>query len=1042
MKKSIKFLPLIILLVVLLLTIGYASFGTEFNISNTVATVRADKVVRVTNTSTTSGLVSSLDYDVSSIVTSVSLPVDSSITYDVTVTNLGNVPVAISNVSFTDGGNALSGITYTFNDYNENTKICNTNNVCTGNVSKTFSITITNNGDKTISANININFTFSEVYSVTYDNMVIGEVLNGNNYTYTFNNNPPTAVSVTGEYDSYNYTNNTLSIVNVSSDIKISKMYTITYNDKIQGQVKAGNDYTYTFTSEQPKSITVEGVYDSYNYNNNTLSIINVGSDIVLTGIFGKVEITRIDYVSSINVSSHSNPTFDGMKANFDVTFEKEAGATSNEFKIIYEVELTNDYSKDYIFRGFDFNPVVNSSSSDDTAILHLDVSGVEAGEVLSPGDVKVFQLILTLETSNVNGTYTASADTTVDTTESSDDEGSILASITPNTGDLRFPNELVEFEIEVISTFSNDKEFKLLSSNSNLQLVDSSGNSLGNFTILANSTDNYTIYVKKNDLASFLHDTATTTISLSSSGMANVTVGTLTFNVDISSSVDTDKVVVSNAAIAMYNETGKPPIVGRIDANWNRDDEGGTDIIDYVVLLYNSSGLVKTGHTNSGITSYSFTDMADDTYYVIVYGIDGNQNTGEEYVSSATTASGYATKSESVKFKWRFDVDDSGLNYLKVSGDKIAYLGDTYSTTISPTGSVFDHDKLPSSLDRVTMGGKNLTSGTEYSYNNSSGLLEVYNVNGDIAIAATADSTCLIEGTKILLANGKYKNIENIGYDDLLMVYSYETGEFVAQYPIWIEKTKKTSVYQENTFSDGTVLKTLGYHGVFETELNKFVSVDNPNEFHIGSKIAKLNKEKTGFETVTVKSIEYKRETINYYHVVSTRYYNVIANDLLTTDGTVVLSNLYGFTDDITWNNDIRNMAINDVYLYDEFKDTIPYYMFKGMRVEESKFLANFGLDLNTFKGYLKKNQNNPDMVKLPIREFNNNVWMVTTSEDNVTDLNKKTYLRYEGSIYTLPKSKKQKFVGWLNTSDNKIYKPGDQIEVYHGIYFKAIYE
>ena len=43
-------------------------------------------------------------------------------------------------------------------------------------------------------------------------------------------------------------------------------------------------------------------------------------------------------------------------------------------------------------------------------------------------------------------------------------------------------------------------------------------------------------------------------------------------------------------------------------------------------------------------------------------------------------------------------------------------------------------------------------------------------NVTGDIVITATATTTCLIKGTKVLLANGKYKNIEDI---DLSRIYS-----------------------------------------------------------------------------------------------------------------------------------------------------------------------------------------------------------------------------------------------------------------------------
>ena len=769
--------------------------------------------------------------------------------------------------------------------------------------------------------------------------------------------------------------------------------------------------------------------------------ILNIGGDLTFKKI-GKIELTRIDYISSSNVAEHSTPTFEGMAADFNVVFRKEEGSETDDFNIIYEVELTNGYYKEYVFRGFDFSPNITSSSSGDTAVLKLDVEGVENGDVLNPGETKTFRLILTLETNNVNGQYTTDVGTEVDATQETEDEGSIVATITPSTGDLRGSNELAEFKVEVINTFAYEREFRLLSSNSNFIITDSNGTTINSLSIDANSSDEYTIYIKKNTGAVFLENTATTTILLSSNGLANVTAGNLTLDVDVYNEPDTDKVRVSNATLSMYRVSGKAQ-AGAMVATWQRDDIGGTSVTDYVLLLYNSSGsLLRTDHTNSSVPSFTYNNIDDGTYYFVVYGIDAAGNTGADYASSATTSSGYATKSESVGMKWRYTVDSSNLSNLTFNGSSTVTLDSTYTATITASGWY----SVPNSLTTVTMGGVALsTSNGGYTYTRSSdstATITIPNVNGNIVIAGSASGGCLIEGTKVLLANGTYKNIEDIDYDDLLLVYNYETGEFTEEYPIWIEQEKKTMKYQENIFSDGTVLKTYGYHGVYETELNRFVSVDNPNEFHIGSKVAKLKKNKNSFDTVTVIDIRQRKEKVNYYHVVSTRYYNIIANDLLTTDGTVILSNLYGFTDKMTWNKDIRNKAMLDVYSYDDLKDAIPYYMYKGLRAEEGKFLASYGLDINIFKTYLIQNQNNPEMIKKPLQKFNKNIWMVTTSEDNITKINKHNYLKTEGSIYILPKSKNKKFTGWLNTSDNKIYQPGNKVKIYHGTYFKAIYK
>ena len=271
-------------------------------------------------------------------------------------------------------------------------------------------------------------------------------------------------------------------------------------------------------------------------------------------------------------------------------------------------------------------------------------------------------------------------------------------------------------------------------------------------------------------------------------------------------------------------------------------------------------------------------------------------------------------------------------------------------------------------------------------------------------------------------------------------MVYSYETGELTPEYPIWIENPTVSKRYQQTTFSDGTILKTVSYHGVYETELNRFVSVDNREEFHVGSKIAKITKD--GIKEVTVTKIEEKEEIVRYYLIASTRYFNVIANDILTTDGNLYLSNLYGFNKDITWPENNHEESLKDVYKYEEVSDILPHHLYMGMRAGEGKYLTNFGIDYNTYREFLKLITIKDDRFRLPINNFGKNMWMVTTSEDNVNEINKDKYLRFENSTYVLPNGKNSNLVGWLNTADNKIYYPGDKVIVYYGMYFKAIYK
>ena len=1034
-----------------LITAGYSAYVAEFQVSSN-AKFRVDKVVRVTNVTSLSSSVANLDYSQSSIVNDVSIPASGSVTYNFDVRNLGNVPVAISDVEFLDSHGTLNNVSYQFTNYTEGTKICDSGNNCTNNITKTIAITVTNNGNSALNTNLNVNFTFAEVYDITFEGSVLGNALAGSNYTYNFPNPRPDSVVITaGTYGSYLYQNGTITINNVESDITLTRGYLINYNGQELGTITNGNTFTYTFT-EWPKTVALSGTYSSYTYQNHILTINGIQSTINVTGTYGEIEITNITYSSSTNVLSHQTPTYDGMSANFNVTFKRDANAVTNDFRIVYDVTVTNDYYNDYIFNGFDFDPEITATSDEDVAYIEPSLIGIGQGDTIPAGTTKSFQLVLTLIANNPNGTYGTEIGAEGETTEPEVEEGSITGSISPTTGDLRSPNTRVAFTVNVISTYENAKEYRLFLDSSNFQLVDSNDNSLGSLTINGESTDTYTVYVKVNSTAMFNSSSATTAIYLGASGMANQKLADLVFNVDISAGVDTTPVSVSNATLAMvYEGNNTYPTVGSLKATWSgQDNAGGSGVLNYTVKLYKSDGTFVTSQTvGSTFNEATFTSLDDGNYYVVVYGEDNYHNSGAAYESQADT-SPYATKTSGEQFTWRYSVDVSGLTQLSCD-NTTAYYKQTYTCNMTPTGSTYNGDYVPDNMNTVYMGGTNLGTNSSatsyYSYSKSSNtraVLRVYNVTGDITLNATAASStwCLIEGTKVLMADGKYKNIENINYDDLLLVHSYDTGSLVPEYPIWIEKETSVLTYQKNTFSDGTVLKTVGWHGLFSTNLNRFVSVDNPEEFHVGTKVAKLNKSRTGYDEVTVTNIETVSETINHYHIVSTRYYNIIANDLLTTDGTVILSNLYGFDKNITWPKKVREEALKDVYTYEELKDVLPYYMFMGLRAEEGKFLNNYGIDLNTFKYYLSSNQNNPRLLRQPIMNLGKNMWMVTTSIDNVTTLNKHNYLRYEGSTYTLPRNNNRRFLYWLNTADNKIYYPGDKSVVNHGMYFEAIYK
>ena len=68
----------------------------------------------------------------------------------------------------------------------------------------------------------------------------------------------------------------------------------------------------------------------------------------------------------------------------------------------------------------------------------------------------------------------------------------------------------------------------------------------------------------------------------------------------------------------------------------------------------------------------------------------------------------------------------------------------------------------------------------------------------------------CFVEGTKITLADGSQKNVENLTYDDNLLVWNFDEGKSDSAKPVWLSVKQPYDMYSKVTFADGTVLNSI----------------------------------------------------------------------------------------------------------------------------------------------------------------------------------------------------------------------------------------
>lgn len=177
-----------------------------------------------------------------------------------------------------------------------------------------------------------------------------------------------------------------------------------------------------------------------------------------------------------------------------------------------------------------------------------------------------------------------------------------------------------------------------------------------------------------------------------------------------------------------------------------------------------------------------------------------------------------------------------------------------------------------------------------------------VTQVNGSQTVKVTGDGTvtvtgyiCIIEGTQITLADGTTKAIEDITYDDELLVWNFYAGRFDKAKPSWIKVEETAPRYNLVKFSNGSEVGfvgpggDIGYHRIFNKEAKAFTHTgvaETPNG------TTTFAQDGT-FPTVVLQEVVDKE--VKFYNVITDKHYNLFANGILTS---CRLSNKYRIED------------------------------------------------------------------------------------------------------------------------------------------------
>ena len=144
--------------------------------------------------------------------------------------------------------------------------------------------------------------------------------------------------------------------------------------------------------------------------------------------------------------------------------------------------------------------------------------------------------------------------------------------------------------------------------------------------------------------------------------------------------------------------------------------------------------------------------------------------------------------------------------------------------------------------------------------------------------VATGTTGLCLVAGTSVTLADGSTKRIEDISYSDQIKVWDFDTASFASARALWIKRAETAMAYNELMFSDGSTLRTVDQHRIFNKQAGAFtypMTDDTP--------IGTITYTVDGAEVVLVGK-RVVTEIVDYYNVITDGHMNLFANGILTS--------------------------------------------------------------------------------------------------------------------------------------------------------------
>lgn len=195
-------------------------------------------------------------------------------------------------------------------------------------------------------------------------------------------------------------------------------------------------------------------------------------------------------------------------------------------------------------------------------------------------------------------------------------------------------------------------------------------------------------------------------------------------------------------------------------------------------------------------------------------------------------------------------------------------------------------------------------------------------NTDCDIFNIKCNNYLCYVRDTQITLADGNTKLVQDIAYDDNLLVWDFDNACYTSAKPLWIKRAETSLHYYHCVFENGLELNLVGSDG----NCHAVFCIDD-NQFEYATRcIGKMIMTNLGASKLL--SCELKHETIEFYNIVTNYHMNCYANGVLTS---TKLNNIYPI-ENMKFIKENREIIPYEVY------SEIPAEFYNGFRLGEHK--------------------------------------------------------------------------------------------------------